>query len=398
MKRKFLYTGVACLTIAGLLATTSCAKSTSTGSVNANFTYPTNQSGGAQVYTTYTNKSIMPTVTNTSIVVTNPPPVYFTSDSSGNTYNAAPSSSDVQAPMIVKTSNITLVVTDIVSSLDKIAKLATGTNGYVVSSNQWKDNGSILGTITIRVPADQFDSVVGALHNMAVEVTSEQTSSQDVTSQYVDLNSSLTNLQATEAQLLQILTKATTVTDILSVQNELTNVRGQIENIQGQMKYLSETSSTSLITISLTQSKLSVNLTAASSRNIRAGDTIYFNATISGGFSPYNYKWDFGDKSTSTDEMPGHMYNSTGKYTVTLTVTDDKGNATTDTRTDYITVESGWDVGSVANSAWKGMTSFFHSVITGLVWIGVFSPIWIVVGIIIFIVARRRKMRLSKKS
>lgn len=77
MKKKSIYAGLFCLTIAGLLATTSCAKSANTGSVNSDITNPTNQHGGAQVYTTYTNKSIMPTVTNTSVVVTQAPPYIF---------------------------------------------------------------------------------------------------------------------------------------------------------------------------------------------------------------------------------------------------------------------------------------------------------------------------------
>ena len=153
--------------------------------------------------------------------------------------------------------------------------------------------------------------------------------------------------------------KAVTVDDILAVQTQLTNVQGQIETTKGRMQYLEQTSATSLISVSLTQSKLSVNLTASNGRNVRSGDNVYFTATISGGFEPYNYKWDFGDKSTSTDETPSHVYNSTGKFTVSLTVTDDKGNTATDTRTDYITVQSGWDVGNVAKTAWSGLRVIF---------------------------------------
>ena len=261
--------------------------------------------------------------------------------------------------MIVRTSNITLMVSDVSTALDKITKLAEDSQGFVVSSNQWKDNGALLGTITIRVPAGEFDNAMSTLRAMADEVTSENTSAQDVTEEYTDLNSQLTNLQATEAQLLEIMKKAVTVDDILAVQTQLTNIQGQIETTKGRMQYLEQTSATSLISVSLTQSKLSVNLTASNGRNVRSGDNVYFTATVSGGFDPYNYKWDFGDKSTSTDETPSHAYNSTGKFTVSLTVTDDKGNTATDTRTDYITVQSGWDVGNVAKTAWSGLRVIF---------------------------------------
>jgi len=308
-------------------------------------------------------------------------------DLSGQSY-----SPDIQR-MIVRTSNITLMVSDITTTLDKITKLAEDSQGFVVSSNQWKDNGALLGTITIRVPAGVFDDAMSTLRSMAVEVTSENTSAQDVTEQYTDLNSQLTNLQATEAQLLEIMKKATTVEDILAVQSQLTNVQGQIETTKGTMKYLEQTSSTSLISVSLTQSKLSVSLTASNGRNVRSGDNVYFTATVSGGFQPYNYKWDFGDKSTSTDEFPSHVYNATGKFTVSLTVTDDKGNTAVDTRTDYITVQSGWDVGNVAKSAWSGLKSFFHVLVNILIWLGIFSPIWLIAGGIAFYFWRKGKKK-----
>jgi hypothetical protein len=295
--------------------------------------------------------------------------------------------------MIVRTSDITLMVSDIPTAMDKISQLAANMQGFVVSSNQWKDNGALLGTITIRVPADQFDSAMSTLRGMADEVTSENTSAQDVTQQYTDLNAQLTNLQATEAQLLDIMKKAVTVDDILAVQSQLTNTEGQIESIKGQIQYLQQTSATSLISVSLTQSKLTVQLTASNGRNVRSGDNVYFTATVTGGFTPYNYKWDFGDKSTSTDESPVHVYNSSVKFTVSLTVTDDKGNAATDTRTDYVTVQSGWNVGNVARTAWSGLRSFGRVLVNIIIWLGIFSPVWIIGGGIGIWIWRRRKMK-----
>jgi hypothetical protein len=221
---------------------------------------------------------------------------------------------------------------------------------------------------------------MSSLRGMADEVTAENTSAQDVTQEYTDLNSTLTNLQATEAQLLEIMKKAVTVDEILAVQTQLTNTRGQIETTKGRMQYLEQTSATSLITISLTQSKMTVNLTAVNGRIVAGGDNVTFNAVVSGGFAPYNYKWDFGDKTTSTDESPVHAYGATGKFTVSLTVTDDKGNTSNDTRTDYITVQSGWNIGHVAKSAWSGLGALGRVIVNILIWVGIFSPVWIIIG------------------
>jgi len=326
--KKLLYIGLSLLIITCLLISLGCASKATTNNAYSSVVTPIipgASSGRTFVPATTITVSSSKGGVNQGGATQSGPAV----DLSGQLY-----SPDIQR-MIVRTSNITLMVSDVSTALDKITKLAEDSQGFVVSSNQWKDNGALLGTITIRVPAGEFDNAMSTLRAMADEVTSENTSAQDVTEQYTDLNSTLTNLQATEAQLLEIMKKAVTVDDILAVQTQLTNTEGQIETTKGTMKYLEQTSATSLISVSLTQSKLNVSLTASNGRNVRSGDNVYFTATISGGFQPYNYKWDFGDKSASTDEFPSHVYNATGKFTVSLTVTDDKGNTAVDTRADY---------------------------------------------------------------
>jgi hypothetical protein len=295
--------------------------------------------------------------------------------------------------MIVRTGDIRLVVNDISATLDQIAIIAEDSGGYVVSSNKWKEQERLVGTITIRVPAERFDSTMRTLREMAVEVVAEETSSKDVTEEYVDLSAKLKNLEATERQLLQIMEKAEEVEDILAVQREITRTRDDIERTKGRMQYLEQTSETSLITVALTQSKLDVRLTAISGRNISAGENVYFRAEISGGFSPYTYQWDFGDKATGTEEMPVHVYNSSGKFTVSLTVIDDRGNTDTDTRTDYITVQSGWNAGNIARSAWKGLRVLGQVLADIFIWVGIFSPVLIVIGGSLYLARRRRRKK-----
>jgi len=180
---------------------------------------------------------------------------------SGNTYNASSSlaaggsgASDLDRK-IVKTGDMTLEVNDITAAITGVAKVATDLNGYVVSSNKSGDQDTTYGQISIRVPADRFDEAFDKLRQLAVNVPNESTNSQDVTEQYTDLQAQLRNLQATEAQYLEILKKAEKVEDILAVQRELSNVRGQIEQIQGRIQYLDRTSDMALINVNLQKVK-----------------------------------------------------------------------------------------------------------------------------------------------
>jgi hypothetical protein len=202
-----------------------------------------------------------------------------------------------------------------------------------------------------------------------------------VTEEYTDLSSQLRNLQATEQQLLKLMEKATKVDEILSVQKELSNTRGQIEQIKGRMQYLEKTSTTSLIDVLLEQSKLNVKF-SVDSRFVRTGQQIKFVAQVAGGFAPYSYEWDFGDGETSNAATPAHAYKTAGDFNVSLKVTDDRGNSDTETLKSYVTVTipPSWNPGDVAGSAWNGFASFGRALATVLIWIGVFSPLWIIVG------------------
>lgn len=309
------------------------------------------------------------------------------------TYGSSSYTTDTSVPddrMIVRTGNISIVVDDVAGALANITQMADSLNGYVVSSNTWKNGETVYGSISIRIPAESYDSASNSVTQIAVDVTSQSSSSQDVTEEYVDLTAQLSNLKATEAQLLLIMAKAEKVEDILAVQAQLTQIQSQIEQIQGRMQYLEKTSATSLINISLAEAKLEAKF-SASAVNAKTGENLQFNPVVAGGFTPYSYAWDFGDGKTSTDSNPLHSFSKPGKYTVTLNVTDDRANTVTETRTDYINItQGGWSVGGVASGAWSALLWLGRGLVSLLIGIGIFSPVIIVIAVIVWLVRRRR--------
>jgi len=156
---------------------------------------------------------------------------------------------------IVKEGSITLEVGNITETMDEVAEMAGELNGYVVSSHKYEYERGVSGHIIIRVPSEKFDEAFDRLHQLAVAVPYETTTAEDVTKEYVDLEAQLSNLLATEAQYLALLEKAENVEDMLKVQKELSNVRGEIEQIEGRMKYLEQTSETSIIAVDLQETQ-----------------------------------------------------------------------------------------------------------------------------------------------
>ena len=83
------------------------------------------------------------------------------------------------------------------------------------------------------------------------EVEARTITSQDVTDEYVDSQSRLASMRATEQRLLSFLEQAESVEDALRVQKELSDLQLRIEETQGRLNFLSQTAAYSLIEVSL---------------------------------------------------------------------------------------------------------------------------------------------------
>ena len=157
--------------------------------------------------------------------------------------------------LIIKNANLSLVVDNPLEAVNAITRLAEGAGGYVVSTNTYQTSYSgqqaVQAGMVVRVPGDKLTPVLEQLKQMAVEVKSENVSGQDVTADYVDLQSRLTNLEAKEKQLQSILEQTRNADDVLKVFDKLSETREQIEVIKGQMKYYKESAAFSVITLDL---------------------------------------------------------------------------------------------------------------------------------------------------
>ena len=211
--------------------------------------------------------------------------------------SGSPQAQDVsQRRIIIRTVNMQLVVTDILASLDQISELAKRFEGWVVSSDRSLTHH---GAIAIRVPSDQLDDVILLLRGMAEEVESEISTSEDVTDEYVDIQSRLTNQQATESALLRLLDRAETVEEALNVQRELSKVQQEIERMEGRIKFLEETSAFSLVSVQLKLAPSEMLVDAGEDQTVSARIPARFRATFTPptGIDEFNFTWDFGDGS-----------------------------------------------------------------------------------------------------
>lgn len=178
-------------------------------------------------------------------------------DSGGVVYDTGAPADDalVFERMVIKNGEITLLVKDSDVALDGITQMVGDVRGYIVSSQIYYQEyfgvNYKYATLTIGIPSDQFEVVLRRLRNMAIRVLSETASGQDVTDQFVDLQSQLTNLEATRDRIKSFLEDAKTVDEALRINQQLSEIEAQIEQVKGQMNYLKDRSAFSTITITV---------------------------------------------------------------------------------------------------------------------------------------------------
>jgi hypothetical protein len=143
---------------------------------------------------------------------------------------------------IVRTGSLSLQVMEldkaVAAGRDKVRELG----GYVGASRQTNDGERSVASITYRIPSDRWEEAVAALRGLGT-LLDEQTDALEVTGQLIDLGARIDNLRASETALQAISRQATKISDVLEVQNRLSEVRGQIEQLDAQRSHLSDQAS-----------------------------------------------------------------------------------------------------------------------------------------------------------
>jgi hypothetical protein len=159
--------------------------------------------------------------------------------------------------LVIKNATLEIVVDAPEKSMEAIGQLAESFGGYVVSANLSQtflaDGREVpQASITVRVPAERLDEALARIEEESDRLPlNKNIQSQDITSDYTDLQSRLRNLEAAEEQLMEIMGSATRTEDVLNVFNQLTSVREQIEIVKGQIQYYDQSVALSAISVVL---------------------------------------------------------------------------------------------------------------------------------------------------
>ena len=168
-----------------------------------------------------------------------------------------------QRPQLIKRASLSLSVESVEDSIQQVREIVNAQKGDILSlSDRSQGTESATGDrpssasrnqatlFEIRVPQDRFDSAIDAIAKIG-EVQDRSITTEDVSSQLVDLQARISNSQKSEEALKEIMSRSGKISDVLEVSRELSQVRQEIEQMKAAQQTLKTQVSYSTISISL---------------------------------------------------------------------------------------------------------------------------------------------------
>ncbi len=173
-------------------------------------------------------------------------------------YNEAAPTPDITNRKVVLNTNFSLLVKDVTASVDSIKATTKTMAGYMVSMGIDRSEYGETANIQVRIPTEKLDDFSKYLRGLAVKVVSENIDGTDITDQYVDIQTRISDLEKQRVRIETILDSAKTVSEMMEVQTQLFQIQDQIDAYKGQLLYMEGTTKTSKLSIYLSTDELSL--------------------------------------------------------------------------------------------------------------------------------------------
>ncbi|MVO10560.1 DUF4349 domain-containing protein [Flavobacterium sp. TP390] len=152
---------------------------------------------------------------------------------------------------IIKTARLRYPTQDLKTSFETLSKVAKIYKAYIQNDNSGTDYGSYYRNVTIRIPNTHFDAFITEISKGVTHFDVKEIAAQDVTEEFVDVTARLKAKRNLESRYLEIVKKATKVSEILEIEKELSKIREEIEVAEGRLHYLENRVAMSTISIEM---------------------------------------------------------------------------------------------------------------------------------------------------
>lgn len=164
-----------------------------------------------------------------------------------------PDQINVTERKLIKEGDISFETPDIQKTKSSIAQAVQGFHGYIFEDNIFSYSSRLEQRIVVRVPSEKFDSLIQKITEGVDNIESKSIRTLDVTEEFIDIESRIKTKKELQERYRDLLKKANTVNEMLSLEKEIGELQTDIESVEGRMKYLNDRISLSTLTVTFYQ-------------------------------------------------------------------------------------------------------------------------------------------------
>ncbi|MCH8894187.1 MAG: DUF4349 domain-containing protein, partial [Chloroflexi bacterium] len=151
---------------------------------------------------------------------------------------------------VISQGSLSIDVEDVPFAATQVRLIAESVGGFVEQLTSQGVEERQQSIMTIRVPQPEFFNIFDRIKSLG-KVLNENAGSEDVTERFIDLEARLKSAGREELSLLSLLERAEKVSEILTIERELSRIRTELEKVQGQINFLERRVSLATITVAL---------------------------------------------------------------------------------------------------------------------------------------------------
>lgn len=151
---------------------------------------------------------------------------------------------------IIYTGTMRVQVDDVDAAAREATAIATRAGGFIGGDQRRSADADAVAELQLRVPAPKFAGVVEEIAKLGRQQNRE-INTQDVTEETVDLDARITSQRARVDSARRLLARATSITDLVSLENELGRREADLASLEAKKRRLADLTALSTITVSL---------------------------------------------------------------------------------------------------------------------------------------------------
>ena len=168
---------------------------------------------------------------------------------SANSKESTNTENKITEQKIIKTGNLRFETGNLETTYEQVKLAVKKGKAFIQNDSEGKDYNSVYRKLTVRIPSENFDVFIKDVSNGVSYFDNKEINAQDVTAEYIDLDARLIAKKKLESRYLELLSKATKMSEMLAIEAQLSAIREEVEAKEGQLRYLQSQVSLSTITI-----------------------------------------------------------------------------------------------------------------------------------------------------